>query len=59
MKRSEMVQKIHNWYWNNYPNFRASDMLAVVESEGMVPPGVGIENEEVMSYKWEPEDKKK
>ena len=38
MKRSEMVKMIHNWYWNNYPKFNASDCLAIIESEGLLPP---------------------
>ncbi len=56
MKRSEMVEKIHNWYWNNYPNFRAKDCLSIIESEGMIPPGVPTEDKERLVYKWEDEE---
>lgn len=38
MKRSEMIEYIHNWYWNNYPKFRAKDLLDMLEKEGMLPP---------------------
>ncbi len=70
MKRSELVEKIHNWYWNNYPKFRADDLLAVIESEGMLPPLAefktivdrSTEDEEIKrtvyikEHKWESEE---
>lgn len=28
---------LHNWYWNN-DKFNASDCLAIIESESMLPP---------------------
>lgn len=38
MKRSDMVDLIHNYYWDNYPDFEASDIVTIIEEAGMLPP---------------------
>lgn len=38
MKRSDMVNLIHDYYWDNYPDFEASDLLTIIEKAGMLPP---------------------
>ena len=73
MKKSEMLESIHNWYWNNHPKFRPADLLDLLEREGMLPPLAefktvvdrSTEDEEIkrtvyiQEHKWEEEDEKK
>jgi len=58
-----MIEYINNWYWNNYPKFRPSDLLDMIEREGMEPPEVKVinlyDNSEDLVNAWEPEDEKK
>jgi len=44
MKRSEMINKIADYLWQNdikYPDVMAQELLDLIEKEGMLPPVYG------------------
>lgn len=68
MKRSEMIEKLHNSlvgkfipYYNPEFNDKIEELLTEIEESGMLPPFVGVGEEDDWGFldyenKWEPED---
>jgi len=57
MKRSEMVDEIHQYLWSNFPTIEASDILDIIERKGMLPPSRIFKSIPWgFQMEWEPED---
>lgn len=74
MKRSELVEIVHEYLWENYPDIDAADIVTIIEQSGMLPPihypfscycsmrgscPSCNPNEYKMYNTWEPEDETK